>query len=138
MSMEPGLMALIESFHEAVNTGDADRLALLATEDVEVGGPRGSGHGSQLLLEWVVRVDVRFHPLQTFARGAVAVVEQEAEWVTAMTGETRGRMVVATLFEVTGGLLSKVLRYDHLDEALAHAGLSSADSITAGGAEHSA
>lgn len=132
------LIALIEVFHDAVNAGDADRLTLLASEDVEVGGPRGSGHGRPLLLEWVVRADVRFHPLQTFARGGVAVVEQEAEWVAAMTGDTRGRMIVATLFEVTGGLLSKVLRYDHLDEALAAAGLNSADSMPDGGVEASA
>jgi len=127
MSTTHGLLELITAFHEAVNTADADRLASLAAEDVEVGGPRGTAQGKVLLREWVVRVGVQFHPVRIFTAGDVAVVEQDAEWIAPMTGESRGRTIVATLFRARAGLLSSVVRYDSLNDALAAGGLTTLD-----------
>ena len=37
------------AWHEALNAGDVERVASLAHPEVEIGGPRGSAHGRQVL-----------------------------------------------------------------------------------------
>ena len=42
----------IEVFHTALNADNVNERLSLVDEDVEVGGPRGSGRGAPLLKEW--------------------------------------------------------------------------------------
>jgi ketosteroid isomerase-like protein len=37
------------AWHEALNAGDADRVASLSHPEVEIGGPRGPARGRQVL-----------------------------------------------------------------------------------------
>ena len=50
------------AWHEALNSGDVERLIALSHPEVEVGGPRGSAQGAQILREWVDRANIRWYP----------------------------------------------------------------------------
>jgi hypothetical protein len=110
-------------WHEALNAGDAERLAALSHPEVEVGGPRGSAHGRQVLKDWVRRANVRLEPLRLFERGSTVAVEEAATWRDAQTGETAGEATVATVFVLDGGMVARIVRHDGLEDALRDAGL---------------
>jgi len=109
---------IVHGWHEALNGGDADRLAELSHPDVEVGGPRGSGHGARLLQEWVNRANIRLEPRRFFHRAETVVVEEEAEWRSPDTGEITGSQTVGSVFVVRDGRVARVTRYDDLAGAL--------------------
>lgn len=115
------------AWHEALNAGDAEHVASLSHPEVEIGGPRGPARGRQVLKDWVGRANVRLEPLRSFRRGETVVVEEAATWRDAQTGETIGAATVATVFELDGGLVSGIFRYDGLEEALRNAGLDGSD-----------
>jgi hypothetical protein len=117
------------AWHEALNAGDAERVASLSHPEVEIGGPRGSARGRQVLKDWVGRANVRLEPLRSFQRGRTVVVEEAATWRDAQTAETVGAATVATVFEFDGGLVTGIFRYDGLKDALRSAGLDGSDEI---------
>jgi hypothetical protein len=97
----------------------------------EVGGPRGAGRGRGLLVGWVGHAAVRLQPLRWFCGDDGAVVEQDARWVDEGTGDLTAPVRVATAFGVADGRISRVLRHTDLDGALAAAGLTTKDEVTA-------
>ncbi len=122
-------VAVVLAWHAALNTGDVDGLLALSTDDVEVGGPRGTGRGADLLREWFGRANVVLDAGRVFASGhaeEVVVVEQTGRWRldNGALGEPQG---VASVFRVRAGRVASVLRYPELAEALAAAGLSLSD-----------
>jgi len=117
------------AWHEALNAGDAERLAALSHPEVEVGGPRGSARGRQVLEDWVGRANVRLEPLRSFQNGRTVVVEEAATWRDARTGETTGEATAATIFALDGGLVAGIVRHDGLEDALRSAGLDGSDEI---------
>ena len=117
------------AWHEALNAGDAERLAALSHPEVEIGGPRGSARGRQVLKDWVGRANVRLEPLRPFQRGGTVVVEEAATWRDAQNGEKIGETTVATVFALDGGLVSGVFRHDDLEGALRSAGLDETDRV---------
>jgi ketosteroid isomerase-like protein len=108
---------IVKAWHEALN-GDPDRLVELSHPDVEVGGPRGSGHGTRLLREWVDRANISLEPRRFFHRAETVVVEEEAEWHSAETGEATGSQTAGSVFVVRDGRVARVMRYDDLAGAL--------------------
>jgi ketosteroid isomerase-like protein len=122
--MTDSALGVVLAWHTALNEGDVERLVALSAEDVEVGGPRGSGRGSDLLREWFGRVGVRIEPLRTFVREQTVVVEQDATWPH---GEPQR---VASAFEVRGGRVARVIRHANLPAALQAAGLDDEAGIT--------
>lgn len=111
------------AWHEALNAGDAGRLAALSHPDVEVGGPRGTARGRQALADWVGRANVRLEPLRVFHRGRTVTVEEAAAWHDARTGTITGEATVATVFVLDDGLVAGIFRHDGLQEALRSAGI---------------
>jgi len=105
------------SWHAALNAGDLEQLVALSDNDVEVGGPRGSGRGAALLREWFGRAGVHLEPGRVYANGETVVVEQSAVWPGAAAQQ------VASWFAVKDGKVQRVLRYESLDVALEAAGL---------------
>jgi hypothetical protein len=124
---------LVEAWHEALNSKDADLLASLCSPDVEVGGPRGSGRGADVLREWVARADVHLVTRRVYHRPGTVVAEQEARWRDAGTGETTGARTVASVFTLRNGRVAGVFRYDSLADALRAAGLAGPHGASAGG-----
>src|SRR5215212_5823253 len=109
---------VVEAWHEALNASDVDHLVALSHPDVEVGGPRGTGRGAQLLREWVDRANVRLDPWRVFHQADTVVVEQEAEWNSADTGQVTGGQCLASVFVVRDDQILRVVRYPDLADAL--------------------
>jgi ketosteroid isomerase-like protein len=117
-------------WHAALNAGDIDHLLTLTHPDVEIGGPRGTARGADMLRDWVGRANLRLHPGRVFTREGTVVVAQEAEWRDASTGAITGRDTVASVFVVRDGRISRVVRYPDLAAALRVAGLDDSDEAT--------
>jgi hypothetical protein len=122
------VIAVIDDWHAALNAGDVDRLVGLSTLDVEVGGPRGSGRGADLLRDWAARAGITLHPKRRFGRDGTFVVEQTAQWRSA-DGQLTPAQAAASVFTIRDGLVAAVLRYDDVAAALQAAGLDEADAV---------
>jgi len=108
-------VGVVTVWHAALNGGDVERLVGLSDPAIVVGGPRGTGSGTQLLREWVERAKVRLEPLRIVPRGESVVVEQAATWEDA---DPDPPAVVASVFTVRNGRVASVVRYDDLETAL--------------------
>ncbi len=114
---------IVKTWHESLNDGDVDRLLALSHSNIEVGGPRGTARGSQVLREWVERTNIRLEPRRIFQQADTVVVEQEAVWRSPETGQVTGSQTVASVFVLRDGRITSLLRYDDLTEALSTANL---------------
>ena len=122
-------IAVVIAWHEALNAGDLDRLAALAHEDVEVGGPRGAGRGVALLREWAERAGIRLEPGRVFHRYDEVVVEQRATWRSPHTGRSGEPQLVASAFLVRDGRVQRLTRYQDLAAALQAIGLDASHEV---------
>jgi hypothetical protein len=114
---------IVKAWHESLNEADVDRLVALSHPNIELGGPRGTGRGSQLLREWTARANIRLTPGRIFHRADTVVVEQEAEWSSPETGQVTDRQALASVFVLHDGRVASLWRYDDLVEALRTANL---------------
>jgi hypothetical protein len=119
---------VVRAWHEAVNQGDADALVALSDDEIEIGGPRGSAHGSAVLRDWLDRASIRLEPRRWFASPAELVVEQVATWRGPDGGFTDPE-IVASSFEANDGRVTRTIRYGSLEEALAATGLTLLDEV---------
>jgi hypothetical protein len=119
-------VSVVRAFERAVNAGDADQVVGLAVQNVEVGGPRGRGHGRELLREWVERAGIHLRTRRIFQREGVIVAEQDARWGD---GDDAEEHTIATEFIVRDGRIEAVIRHDDVDTALSAAGLHAADEV---------
>jgi hypothetical protein len=108
---------VVGRWHAAVNSGDPARAAAAVSDPVTVLGPQGSGPISPADFgAWVTRSGITLTPRSWHpVADGVMVVEQDAVWAG---GEPT---VVASVFRVTGDLVSAVARYPDLASALADA-----------------
>ena len=118
--MASEVVLVVLAWHEALNAGDLKQLLALSSEDVEVGGPRGIGRGRHLLRDWFGRAGITLVPKRLFERDAIVVVEQAATWAAGGDEQT-----VASLFEVSDGTVSRVVRYEDVPAALSAAEIAS-------------
>ncbi|HEX2036886.1 MAG TPA: nuclear transport factor 2 family protein [Chloroflexota bacterium] len=121
--MSASAVDVVAAWHEAVNAADVERLLALSSEEVEVGGPRGSGRGAAVLREWVARARIHLEPRRVFWRGETVVVQEAARWPGAETGELTPAQEVASVFDVRDGRVVRVVRHADLGAALKAAGL---------------
>jgi ketosteroid isomerase-like protein len=128
-----GIMTLelniVHKWPTALNNGDADQLVALAHQDVEVGGPRGTTSGRQVIGEWFGRANVRLNPRRFYNRKGTVVVEELGEWLSPDTGQVIDSQDVATLFIISDGLISRIMRYADPETALKEAGLDESDKV---------
>lgn len=122
-------LAVVQAWQDAANNGDLHRLLELSDPAIELVGPRGSGHGHQLLRDWLGRAGLALKTLRAFARGNVVVVEQHGVWRSTETGEVEGEADIASRFQVREEKITQFARYDSLDDALRESGLDHADEI---------
>ncbi len=125
-----GSLAVVEGWLAAVNDSDRPRALALGAPDIEIVGPRGSGHGHALLADWLSRAGFASEVVHWFcgADGHV-VVEQDATWTAPNAAPTRAR--VAPAFRVRDGLLARFQRFDTLEAALAATGLTVTSEVRA-------
>jgi ketosteroid isomerase-like protein len=111
-------LATVLAWHAALNAGDLERLLALSSQDVEVGGPRGSTSGTQALRDWAVRAGIQLTPGRHVSVGpGRLVVEQAARWRAESGGLTEPQ-TVASVFGVVDGRVTSVVRYPDLEAAL--------------------
>ncbi len=122
-------IAVVRAWHEAVNAADVERLTALSSDDIVVGGPRGTGQGAQLLRDWFGRAGIRLEPRQVFQRQEVVVVEQDAAWPAPGADTASGPQVVASAFVVRAGRVASVMRHPDLTTALRASGLTESDRV---------
>ncbi len=127
LSISP--FALVQAWQDAANQQNSDRLVELSAPDIEVVGPRGSGHGYQLLQDWLSRAGLHLTTLRAFARDNVVVIAQHGVWRSVETGKVTGERDLASRFRIDGLRVIQFARYDTLDVALDEAGLHSSDEI---------
>jgi hypothetical protein len=129
--METDVVSIVNAWHEALNTGNVDRLIALSSDVIEVGGPRGRGTGpaAQLLRDWLGRAGIQLEPYRTYHRDNTVVVEQGARWQTCEAGTSAEPQTVAAVFVVKDGRVASVVRYADLASALAASGLTSSDKV---------
>jgi limonene-1,2-epoxide hydrolase len=120
----------VAAFHQHLAERDVDAVIALAYDDIEVGGPRGTGTGTDLLREWVGRANVTMTPTRWFAKGDVVIVEQDAVW-RDKAGDEMGRQTVTTTFRIRDGKIAGIYRHDELAASLTVAGLDADDEIVA-------
>lgn len=116
-------LRVVEAWHDALNGGEVARLVELSHPEVEVGGPRGTGRGVQLLREWVDRANIRLELRHVFHHADTVVVEQWAEWRSADTGRVTGGQTVGSVFVVRDDRVTRITRYPDLADALGATGL---------------
>lgn len=119
---------IVTAWHEAVNTGNTERLADLVTDDVEIGGPRGSAYGRDSLIDWVERTGIRMEPTDWYRRGETVIVCQRATW-PAEDGTPGVPQKVGSVFVLCGERIERIARYPDLVEAFAATGLAETDRI---------
>ncbi|ADB30767.1 hypothetical protein Kfla_1672 [Kribbella flavida DSM 17836] len=113
--MESVLESALDRWHTAVNEGDVVKAEAAVSDPIVVLGPRGAGPiGPGEFADWVTRSGIRlvprsWHPISE----RLMVVEQDATWPDS-TAPTR----VATVFRVTGDVVSAALRLPDLAAAL--------------------
>lgn len=128
--MQSNPIEIVQTWQDAVNRRDIDTLIAVSDPRIELIGPRGSGFGHQLLRDWLERAGFQMETLQVFARGDMVVVAQHGIWRSPETGAIIGEQVVASRFRVSNGRVVQFGRYDHVDEALAAAGLQPTDEVS--------
>ena len=127
--MDEQAIAMVAAWHDALNAGAVERLLALSAGDIEVGGPRGTGRGTDLLREWIGRAQIRIEPRRVFARDGTVVVEQAASWRAPDSGEQTPPQPAASVFRVRDGRVSSVIRHGNLPAALAAASLDESDQV---------
>lgn len=122
---------IVRAWHEALNQGDIERLVALSSSDVEVGGARGSGRGTEMLRQWFDRASIHIEPGQLYNRGETVVVEQTATWPAPESTAVTEPLSVASIFTVRHGHVTSVVRCSNLASALEAAGMAGADPVRA-------
>lgn len=122
-------LAVVDRWHRALAAGAVDEVVALASDAVEIRGPRGTAHGREVLRAWAEAAGARLEPVRWFCgEGGEVVVAQRASW-PAGEGERTAGVEVATRFTVGSGLIERIDRHELLAGALAAGGLSAADEV---------
>jgi hypothetical protein len=121
--------AIVQAWQDAANNQNVDRLVELSAPDIEIVGPRGSGHGIQLLKDWLGRAGLHLTTLRAFVRGNSVVLAQHGIWRSLETGEVTGERDLASRFQVADHRVTQFARLDSLDVALNEAGVDYSDEI---------
>lgn len=111
--------AVLGQWHDAVNAGDIDQAVALCSDDVAVQGPRGVGHGHDLVRAWLTRSGIRLDPQEDLREvNGRFVVAERARWTAADAPEAAPTEPTETwcVFTVGGGLVTSIARFATLAE----------------------
>lgn len=122
--------AIVQAFHERFNAGKREDVLAMATDDIAIGGARGTGAGKALLAEWVSRATTTMTPLRWFQKEGVVVVEEQVAWRSRQTGKVIDSTVWGIAFTVRDGKIAGMARYADIGEAVYKAGLDASHEVS--------
>ncbi len=125
-------LQVVREWQEAVNNRDLERLRAVSAAAIAIVGPRGVGHGFELLADWLGRAGLGLETTRSFVRGDAVVMEQQGVWSAIENGERRGAATVASAFRVAEGRVIWYARHDTLAAALGAVALTAADEVASG------
>lgn len=114
---------IVERWQDAVNRQDLAELLIWSDPMIEMIGPRSITHGHEILGEWLQRAKVRFTTQAIYAQGNRVVVAQQAQWNAEQTSTIIAPVELASSFQVQTQRVTRVARFDSLEEALQDAQL---------------
>lgn len=126
MTDSESAVEIVQTWHDALTSGELDRLVSLMHDDVVFGGPRGEGRGAAEVREWAERSGIRLEPDRWFVNDDWVVVSQRARWPTPDAGGLTAPDPIASAFQLSDGKVQRVVRYGALQEALAAVGMDAA------------
>lgn len=104
------------AWHQAVNAGDIEGAVACCHPEVEVAGPRGTGHGHDLMRGWLARSGIRLEPQGELVESepGVVLVEELARWTADNVPFEAPTEPTSTwcVFRVEYGCLVSVQRYE--------------------------
>ncbi|TWT24858.1 nuclear transport factor 2 family protein [Planomicrobium sp. CPCC 101110] len=103
---------------EKVNAQDVEGVLEVSDPNIELIGPRGAGFGHDLLVQWMENTGVNLHTITRYAAGQRVVYEQEAVWENQ-----DGHVIVYTFMEIRDGKVTRLERFDNIDDAFSTSGL---------------
>jgi hypothetical protein len=130
--MKQETVNVVETWQEAANEQDVEKLLELSDPNIEIVGPRGIARGHQVLTEWISRAGLTLETFQTFAKNDVVVMAQHGTWLSQATNNEESKADVATVFRVVNGKVNYLARYDTLEEALSKANVTTNDEVKSG------
>ncbi|MGH3332404.1 MAG: nuclear transport factor 2 family protein [Nocardioidaceae bacterium] len=119
MSDSPDPARTLADWHEAVNAGDVEAAVACCAEDVAVQGPRGVGHGHDLVRGWLTRSGIRLEPQEELVEGdGRFVVREVARWTTANApgGAPLEPTETWCMFTVADGKVTSIARFETLGD----------------------
>jgi hypothetical protein len=128
--MQIDSVTIVQTWQDAANHQNVERLLELSGPNIEIVGPRGSARGHDILKDWLSRAGLQLETLRTFAKDDVVAVAQHGVWRSIETNEVTGEADVATVFRVTNNCVAYLARYDSLEEAFEKSSLTHADEVT--------
>lgn len=117
-----GAVPVVHRWHQAVNARDVEAAVALCVEDVAVGGPRGTGHGHDVMRAWLTRSGISLEPQHELAEEAPGrvVVHERAQWRTTadapVQAPTDAPADTWVVFRVEEGRVAAVHRYETADD----------------------
>jgi hypothetical protein len=105
---------ILLAWHDAVNAGDVEAAVARCSEDVAVLGPRGVGHGHDLVRGWLQRSGIRLEPQDGMEeREGRFVVRETARWTRpGPSGVPAEPTDTWCVFTVADGHLTSIARYE--------------------------
>lgn len=106
-------------WHDAVNAGDIEGAVTCCDENVAVAGPRGVGHGHDLVRGWLSRSGIRLEPQADLVeQDGRFVVHELAHWTTADAPDGAPSEPTETwcVFTVADSKVTSIARYETADE----------------------
>ncbi|HSE07504.1 MAG TPA: nuclear transport factor 2 family protein [Nocardioidaceae bacterium] len=106
---------VLAAWHRAVNAGDIDTAVALCSEDVAIQGPRGVGHGHDLVRGWLQRSGIHLEPQEELVeRGGRFVVREVARWTASHAPDGAPLEPTETwcVFRVGDGKVTAIARFE--------------------------
>jgi hypothetical protein len=122
---------IVRTFHDHFNAGRVDDVLATATDDITIGGARGSGQGRNLLEEWVRRKTTTLTPQRWFMQDGLVVVEELVEWRSRETGNVTDSTTWGMAFTIEDGKIAGIGRYADIGEAVTTSGLDASHEVDA-------
>lgn len=115
----PDPVQTLTAWHDAVNAGDVEAAVACCDENVAVQGPRGVGHGHDLVRGWLLRSGIRLEPQEELVEDdGRFVVRELARWTTAHAPDGAPLEPTETwcVFTVADGKVSSIARFETAEQ----------------------